>query len=159
MVDNTALGYLMATQDLDALAVEAELKDEGKKKPRPNNLEEVSEFVEQINEAVDKFIKTVHQYETYSIQDACSDFAGKYYKLLSKIEDYFVDVSPTAVLELVDDTTCKIMCVEKRARTMQRPQSEYRQYYAAPQGNEQVRGYAQFQNVRGWGIVCNIRTF
>ena len=38
MVDDTALGYLMATQDLDAL--EAELKDGEKKKPGPNNPEE-----------------------------------------------------------------------------------------------------------------------
>ena len=102
----------MATQDLDALAVEADLKDEGKKKPRPNNLEEVSEFVEQINEALDKFAKTIHQYEPYTIQDAYSDFVGRYYELLSKIEDYFVDASSTAVLELVDDTMCKIMHVE-----------------------------------------------
>ena len=112
MVDDTALGFLMVTQDLDALAVEAELKDEGKKKPGPNNPEEASEFVEQLNKAVDKFAKTIHQYEPYSIQDVYSDFVGRYYELLSKIEDYFVDASPTAVLELVDDTTCKIMCVE-----------------------------------------------
>ena len=112
MVDDTALGYLMATQDLDALAVKAELKDEGKKKPGPNNLEEASKFVEQINEVVDKFAKTINQYEPYSIQDAYSDFVGRYYELLSKMGDYFVDASPMAVLELVDDTMCKIMCVE-----------------------------------------------
>ena len=112
MVDNTALGYLMATQDLHALAVEAELKDEGKKKPGPNNPEEVSEFVEQINEAVDKFSKTIYQYEPYSIQDAYSDFVGRYYEPLSKIEDYFVDASLTAVLELVGNRMCKIMSVE-----------------------------------------------
>ena len=47
----------MATQELDAPAAKAEMKDEGKKKPRPNNPEEASEFMEQINEAVDKFAK------------------------------------------------------------------------------------------------------
>ena len=112
IVDDTALEYLMATQDLDALAVEAELKDEWKKKPGPNNPEKVSEFVEQIDEAVDKFTETIHQYEPYSIQDAYSDFVGRYYELLSKIEDYFVDASPMTIIELVDDTTCEIMCAE-----------------------------------------------
>ena len=72
----------------------------------------MSEFVEQLNEAVDKFAETIHQYEPYSMQDARSDFVGRYHELLSKIEDYFVDASPTAVLELVDDTTCKIMHIE-----------------------------------------------
>ena len=109
---NTLFSYIMATQELDVPAAEAESKDEGKKKPGPNNLEEASEFVQQLNEAVDKFAKTIHQYEPYSIQDAYSDFVGRYYELLSKIEDYFVDASTTAILELVDDTTCKIMCVE-----------------------------------------------
>ena len=109
---NTLFSYIMATQELDAPAAEAESKDEGKKKPGPNNLEEASEFVQQLNEAVDKFAKTIHQYEPYSIQDAYSDFVGRYYELLFKIEDYFVDASTTAILELVDDTTCKIMCVE-----------------------------------------------
>ena len=32
---------------------------------------------------------------------------------------------------------------------MQRHQSWYRQYHAAPQSNEQVRGYAQFQKFEG----------
>ena len=68
--------------------------------------------MQQLNEASDKFANTIHQYEPYSIQDAYSDFVGRYYELLSKIEDYFLDASPMVVLELVDDTTCKIMCVE-----------------------------------------------
>ena len=68
--------------------------------------------MEQLNEAVDKFTETIHQYKPYSIQDAYSDFVGRYYELLSKIEDYFVDASPTAVLGLVDDTMYKIMCAE-----------------------------------------------
>ena len=102
----------MATQELDTPAAEAELMDEGKKKPGPNNPEEASKFVQQLNEAVNKFAEAMHQYEPYSIQDAYSDFVGRYYELLSKIEDNFVDASPTAVLELVDDTMCKIMRVE-----------------------------------------------
>ena len=103
----------MATQELDTPAAKAELKDEGKKKLKgPNNLEEASKLVQQLNEAVDKFADTIHQYKPYSIQYVYSDFVGRYYELLSKIEDYFVDASPTAVLELVDDTMCKIMHVQ-----------------------------------------------
>ena len=131
----------MATQELDAAAAKAEMKDEGKKKPRPNNPEEASEFMEQINEAVDKFAKTIHQYEPYSIQDVYSDFMGRYYKLLSKIEDYFVDASPTAVLELE-----KWNVREKSGNCAKTPEL-VQTILSAPQGNEKVRGYAQFQKI------------
>ena len=54
----------------------------------------------------------MHQYEPYSIENAYTDFVTDYYDLLCNVEDYFKDTSIETVLELVDDTTCKILWVE-----------------------------------------------
>ena len=67
-----------------------------------------------------KFTDTVHQYEPYSIQNAYSDFFKRYYDLLCEVEDYYKDASVSDVLELIDDTTCKILRVEtEKERTDQ----------------------------------------
>ena len=55
---------------------------------------------------------TVHHYEPYSIQNAYSDFNERYYNLLCEVEDYYKDTSVSNVLELIDDTACKILHVE-----------------------------------------------
>ena len=121
-VDDTIFGYDMAekelaTQELEETRAEKEdtktdeakdqLKTDIKKKPGPNNPEAASEFMIEINKAADKFTEIIHSYEPYKIQDAYSDFVLRYYKLLVQVEDYFIDASMEAVLELVDDTTCK----------------------------------------------------
>ena len=63
-----------------------------------------------MDKAVQKFTDTVHQYEPYSIQNAYSDFIEKYYE----------DASICDILELINDTACKILCVEtEKERTDQ----------------------------------------
>ena len=63
---------------------------------------------------------TVHQYEPYSIQNAYLDFIERYYDLLCDVEDYYKDASISDVLELIDDTTCKILHIEtEKERTDQ----------------------------------------
>ena len=65
-------------------------------------------------------MNTVHQYEPYSIQNAYSDFIERYYDLLREVENYYKDASISNVLELIDDTTCKILHVEtEKERTDQ----------------------------------------
>ena len=59
-----------------------------------------------------KFAEIMHQYKPYSTENAYTDFVTDYYDLLCTIEDYFKDTSIETVLELVDDTTCKILRVE-----------------------------------------------
>ena len=83
-----------------------------KLKPVPNNPDEASTFVFKIKKATDQFAQTIHSYEPYKIQDVHSDYVLRYYELLVQVEDYFVDTSTEAVLELVDDTTCKCMRME-----------------------------------------------
>ena len=59
-----------------------------------------------------KFTDTVHHNKPYSIQNAYSDFIERYYNLLCEVEDYYKDASVSNVLELIDDTTCKILHIE-----------------------------------------------
>ena len=106
----------MVTQEGDT----ANLKEHIKKKPGPNNPEEATRFVQEVDKAVQKFTNTVHQYEPYSIQNAYSDFIQRYFDLLCDIEEYYKDASIATVLELIDDTTCKILRVEtEKERTDQ----------------------------------------
>ena len=102
----------MATQELGAPVTVADTKEDAKKKPGPNNPEEAIKFMEEVNKAVDCFTATIHQYESYSVQTAYKDFIDTYYRLSCDIEDYFKDASTKQVLELIDDTTCKMMCMQ-----------------------------------------------
>ena len=106
----------MVTRKADS----ADIKEDIKKKPGPNNPEEATRFVQEVDKAVQKFADTVHQYKPYSIQNAYSDFIKRYFDLLCDVEDYYRDASIAAVLELIDDTTCKILRVEmEKERTDQ----------------------------------------
>ena len=106
----------MASQEGDP----TNIKEDIKKKPGPNNPEEATRFVQEVDKAVQKFTAIVHQYEPYSIQNAYSDFIERYYDLLCDVEDYYKDASISDVLELINDTTCKILCTEtEKERTDQ----------------------------------------
>ena len=99
----------MATQELGATAIDADTKEDTKKKPGPNNPEEASKFMEEVSKAVDHFMTTIHQYKPYSVQSAYKDFINTCYRLLCDIEDYFKDTSTKQVLEFINNTTCKMM--------------------------------------------------
>ena len=49
----------MVTQEADT----ANIKEDIKKKPGPNNPEEATRFVQEVDKAVQKFTDTVHQYK------------------------------------------------------------------------------------------------
>ena len=101
-------------------AAPSNIKEHIRKKPGPNNPEEATRFVQEVDKVVQKFTDTGHQCEPYSIQNAYSDFIEKYYNLLCEAEDYYKDASISDVLELINDTTCKIFCVEtEKERTDQ----------------------------------------
>ena len=86
-----------------------DIKEDIKKKPGQNNPEEATRFAQEIYKAVQKFVDTVHQYKLYSIQNAYSDFIERYFNLVCDVEDYYKDASISTVLELIDDTTYKIL--------------------------------------------------
>ena len=72
----------MASQEADP----TNIKEDIKKKPGPNNPEEATKFVQEVDKTVQKFMDTVHQYEPYSIQNAYSDFIERYYNLLCELK-------------------------------------------------------------------------
>ena len=95
----------MATPEADPTII----KGDTKKKPGQNNPEEPTRLVQEVDKVVQKFADTVHQYEPYSTQNVHSDFIERYFDLLCNIEDYYKDASIATVLELIDNTTCKIL--------------------------------------------------
>ena len=83
-----------------------------KKRPGPINPIQVAAFVTATTDSMDKFVTTIHNYELYALQSCYETLIDKYYEELIKIEDYLKDADKNVVLDLVDDKTCKIICVE-----------------------------------------------
>ena len=83
-----------------------------KKRPGPINPIQVAAFVTATTTSIDKFITTIHNYEPYALQSCYETLIDEYYQELIQIEDYFKDADKDLVLDLVDDKTCKVICVE-----------------------------------------------
>ena len=98
----------MATQEVEQ-AIASTTKDDGKKKPGPNNPEETSKFVEAVEQAVTSFAKAIEKNNPDAVKNAYADFVGKYYELLSNVKDYYIDASTESVLDIIEDKQCKIL--------------------------------------------------
>ena len=83
-----------------------------KKRPGPINPIQVAAFVTATTTSIDKFITTIHNYKPYALQSCYETLLDEYYQELIQIEDYFKDADKDLVLDLVDDKTCKVICVE-----------------------------------------------
>ena len=83
-----------------------------KKRPGPINPIQAAAFVTATTTSIDKFVTTIHDYKPYALQSCYETLIDKYYQELIKIEDYFKDADKNLVLDLVDDKTCKNICVE-----------------------------------------------
>ena len=83
-----------------------------KKRPGPINSTQAAAFITATTASIDKFVTTIHNYEPYALQSCSETLIDEYYQELIKIEDYFKDADKNLVLDLVDDKTCKIICVE-----------------------------------------------
>ena len=83
-----------------------------KKRPGPINPIQAAAFVTATTDSIDKFVTTIHNYGPYALQSCYETLIDEYYQELIKIEDYFKDTDKNLVLDLVDDKTCKIICVE-----------------------------------------------
>ena len=77
-------------------------------------------FVTATTTSIDKFITTIHNYEPYALQSFYETLIGEYYKELIQIEDYFKDADKDLVLDLVDNKTCKVICVETQKESEDR---------------------------------------
>ena len=83
-----------------------------KRRPGPINPIQAAAFITAATTSIDKFVTTIHNYELYALQSCYETLIDEYYQELIKIEDYFKDEDKNLVLDLVDDKTCKIICVE-----------------------------------------------
>ena len=83
-----------------------------KKRSGPINAIQAAAFITATTTSIDKFVTKIHNYEPYTLQSCYETLIDEYYQELIKIEDYFKDTDKNLVLDLVDDKTCKIICVE-----------------------------------------------
>ena len=83
-----------------------------KKRPDPINPIQAAAFITATTTSIDKFITKIHNYELYALQSYHETLIDEYYQELIQIEDYFKDADKELVLDVVDDKTCKVICVE-----------------------------------------------
>ena len=96
-----------------------------KRRPGPINPIQAAAFATATTTSIDKFITTIHNYEPYALQSCYETLIDEYYQELIKIEDYFKDTDKNLVLDLVDDKTCKIICVETQKDSEDRKRCPY----------------------------------
>ena len=79
-----------------------------KKRPGPCNPDQAAEFVLQTTQSVDRFM-TKMQHESETIEENYQVLIAEYHHSLCIIEDYFKQANRKLILELIDDTTCKLL--------------------------------------------------
>ena len=83
-----------------------------KKKPGPCNPDQVAEFVIETNKSLDHFLKKMHNYKPYAIEEAYKVLIAEYHHALCRIKEYFKNTDKSVVLGLIDDKSCKMLRVE-----------------------------------------------
>ena len=106
----------MATEELGNLKIVEETppttpteQEPKKKKPGPHNPDQATEFVTQTMQSVDRFMSKMHNYEPYAIEEGYQVLIAEYHHALCGIKDYFKQADRNLVLELIDDTSCKLL--------------------------------------------------
>ena len=106
----------MATEELGNLEIVKETpptttteQEPKKKRPGPCNPGQAAEFVIQTTQSVDHFMNKMHNHECDAIEEGYQILIAEYHHALCSIEDYFKQADRKLVLELIDDTTCKLL--------------------------------------------------
>ena len=106
----------MATEGLGNLEIVEETppttsteQEPKKKRPGPCNPDQATEFVIQTTQSVDRFMSKMHNNEPDAIEEGYQVLIAEYHHVLCSIEDYFKQADRKLVLELIDDTTCKLL--------------------------------------------------
>ena len=100
-----------------------------KKRPGPINPIQAAAFVTTTTTSIDKFVTTIHNYGPYTLQSCYETLIDEYYQELIQIEDYFKDTDKDLVLDLVDDKTCKVICVETQKDSEDRKKMSRPMYF------------------------------
>ena len=79
-----------------------------KKRPGPRNPDQAAEFVLQTTQSVDRFMMKM-QHESETVEENYQVLIAEYHYSLCIIEDYFKQADRKLILELKDDTTCKLL--------------------------------------------------
>ena len=106
----------MATEELGNLEIVEETppttpteQEPQKKRPGPCNLDQAIEFVIQTMQSVDRFMSKMHNNEPDTIKEGYQVLTAEYHHALCGIKDYFKQADRKLILELIDDTTCKLL--------------------------------------------------
>ena len=105
----------MATEELGNLKIVEETppktpteQEPKKKRPGPCNPDQATEFVLQTMQSVDRFMSK-KKHESDAIKEGYQVLIAEYHHSLCDIIDYFKQADRKLVLELIDDTTCKLL--------------------------------------------------
>ena len=106
----------MATEELGNLKIVEETppttpteQEPKKKRPGPHNPNQAAEFVIQTMQTIDQFMSKMHNHEPDAIEEGYQVLIAEYHHALCGNEDYFKQANRKLVLELIDDTTCKLL--------------------------------------------------
>ena len=106
----------MATEELGNLEIVEETplttpteQEPKKKRPGPRNPDQAAEFVMQTTQSIDRFMNKMHNHESDAIEEGYQVLIAEYHHALCGIKDYFKQAKRKLVLELIDDTSCKLL--------------------------------------------------
>ena len=106
----------MATEELGNLEIVEETppttpteQEPKRKKPGPCNPDQATKFVTKTMQSIDQFMNKMHNYEPYAIEEGYQVLIAEYHHALCGIEDYFKQADRKPVLELIDDTSYKLL--------------------------------------------------
>ena len=83
-------------------------KNPKRKRPGPCNPDQATKFVIQTTQSVDRFMSKM-QHESDTVEENYQTLIVEYHHSLCIIKDYFKQADRKLILELIDDTTCKLL--------------------------------------------------
>ena len=105
----------MATEEFGNLEIMEETppttpteQEPKKKRHGPCNPDQATEFVLQTTQSVDRFMSKM-QHKSDTVEENYQVLIAEYHHSLCIIEDYFKQADRKLILELIDDTTCKLL--------------------------------------------------
>ena len=115
-VTSNCISIIMATEELGDLEIVEETppttpteQEPKMRKPGPHNPDQATEFVVETTQSVDRFMNKMHNHEPDDIKEGYQVLIAEYHHALCGIEDYFKQADRKLVLELIDDTSCKLL--------------------------------------------------
>ena len=106
----------MATKELGDLKIVEEIppttpteQEPKKKRPGPCNPDQATKFVMETTQSIDRFMTKMHNHESNAIEEGYQVLIAEYHHALCGIKDYFKQADRKLVLELIDDTSCKLL--------------------------------------------------